>query len=290
MKTGIVGVLNNPATSLNSHSAGMVNIVSKLFSADVLNEKSDWSTYGNLVIYHGVNFRPWSYNVIGGINDSVIKRAEMLASFKGRVSSLDGFQLNDFSIKRKIGNYDNHVSFKKIELPTMPKLLIGDSHSISVWQENGYGINRIDGKTLFGFLKNPVLADHYYFGNIDIRFHLPRQKDPVEATIELVNRYIDHAMVNNAVVTCLLPVESENRKIPSTGLYKDNPFFGSRELRSQLVSIFNERLLQSGLQVHQWPSHWYDNIHFYENEVMEPKQSVHIRPKHYPINSSKILF
>ena len=284
MKTGIIGVLNNPATSLNSHSAGMVNIVANLFEADVLTENDNWDEYERLIIYHGVNFRKGSYNVIGGIGEAVIKRADKLANYQNYVCSLDGFQLNDFSIKRKLKTYDLHETFVEIQLPKRHWSLIGDSHSISVWQDISFGIERMDGKTLFGFLKDPTFADHYYFGNIDIRFHLPRQADPVQATLDLVNRYINHAKVTNAKVTCLLPVENEDRKIPSTGLYKKQPFFGSRELRQSLVNIFNNELLKSGLPVHQWPSKWYEDINFYQNEVMEPKQSVHIRPKYYAKN------
>lgn len=284
MKKGIIGILNNPATSINSHSAGMVNIVSKIFEADILNENDNWNKYDELIIYHGVNFKPCSYNIIGGINDSVIKRSEKLANFEKNVYSLDGFQLNDFSIKRKLKIYDLHKTFLEIKLPKKSKHLIGDSHAISVWFDNSFSIDRMDGKTLYGFLKNPIIAEHYYFGNIDIRFHLARQKDPITATIELVTKYINHAKINNAKVTCLLPVENENRKIPLTGLYKKKPFYGSKELRQSLVNIFNSELINSGLPVHQWPQEWYDDIDFYQSQIMEPKQSVHIRPKYYAKN------
>ncbi len=285
MKTGIIGILNNPATSMNSHSAGMVNIVSKLFSSDILTEKDNWDNYDRLIVYHGVNFKPGVYNIIGGINENVINRVNKLANYKKCVYTLDGFQLNDFSIKRKLKKYDIHQTFLEIELPKRPKLLIGDSHSISVWKDIEYGIKRMDGKTLFGFLKDHAeIADHYYFGNIDIRFHLPRQPNPIQATLDLVNKYIKHAKINNAKVTCLLPIENESRKIPTTGLYKKQKFFGSKELRQSLVNIFNNELLKSGLEVHQWPETWYKNIEFYEKEVMEPKQSVHIRPKYYAKN------
>jgi hypothetical protein len=38
-KIAIVGIINNPASSLNSHSSGMVNIVSSLYgNADILTE------------------------------------------------------------------------------------------------------------------------------------------------------------------------------------------------------------------------------------------------------------
>ena len=107
MKKGIVGILNNPAMSMNSHSAGMVDIVSKLFSADILTERDNWDEYEELIVYHGVNFRPGSFNIIGGINQDVLIRANKLSLFKGKLSSLDGFQLNEFSQKRKIHLYND---------------------------------------------------------------------------------------------------------------------------------------------------------------------------------------
>ena len=289
-KIGIIGILNNPAKSLNSHSSGMVNIVSSLFNyATILNENDDWDEYDQLIIYHGVNFKKGSFNVIGGIGEEVINRADKLQNFKNKVFTLDGFQLNEFSIKRKLLKYDNHQDFEEIQLPDKDKLLIGDSHSISVWPDDEYSIKRLDGKTLFGFLKNPIIADYYYFGNIDVRFHLPRQENPVEATKELVKNYINHAKINNAKVSCLLPIESESRKIPSTGLYQKNPFYGSQELRTELVKVFNTELLLSGLKVNVWPNEWYTNLDYYEKEVMEPKQSVHIRPRYYAKNLLKQL-
>jgi hypothetical protein len=130
-------------------------------------------------------------------------------------------------------------------------------------------------------LQNPIKADFYYFGNIDVRFHLGRQVDPIQSTMNLVKNYIELAKQHNAKVSCLLPIESESRKIPGTGLYKGEKFYGSRELRSWLVQLFNAELINSGLEVNIWPQKWYDDIEFYEKEVMEPKQSVHIRPKYY---------
>lgn len=280
-----IGIMNNPAKGLNSHSAGWNNIVRELIDVNskILTEQDDWSLYDTLIINHGVNFKQGSYNVIGGIGEEVFLRINKLISFiksGGKVLSIDGFDINEFINKRKL-DIDFYFDIKQIELPKKDKLIIGDSHSISIWPDNSYGISRNDGKTLYGFLKDPIKADWYYFGNIDIRFHLCRQKDPVAATVELVNRYIDLCKKYNAKATCLLPVEMEDRKIPNSGKYKGQNFFGSRNLRLSLVHIFNRYLVASGIDVHKWPNEWYDNIEFYQNEVMEPKQSVHIRPKYY---------
>lgn len=285
MKTGFIGILNNPATSLNSHSAGWNHLVRMLIdpSADFLDETDDWSSYDRLIINHGLNFRPGVFNIIGGIGESVHARISRLgdALESSEILQFDGFQMCDFIKKRLSEEYEFNGEIPSIHLPERSKVVLGDSHSISVWPGPDHSIERRDGQTLWGFLKNPKHADFFYLGNIDVRFHLCRQPDPVAAMEDLAARYIEHAKSCAARVSCLLPVESESRKIPGTGLYKGKPFYGSREDRAFLVESFNAILMESGLSVHTWPSEWYENIEQYEREIMEPRQSVHIRPKHY---------
>jgi hypothetical protein len=285
-KAAIVGILNNPATSENSHSSGMVNIVKRLFDADVITEKDDWDQYEKLIIYHGVNFRPGSFNIIGGINNDVLIRSEKLNKFKGIIESLDGFQLNEFSIKRKLGTYDDFTLLHEINLPDRNNLVIGDSHSISVWPDESYAISRNDGKTLHGFLKLDMDLSKYehiifYFGNIDLRFHLARQNDPIEATKELFKRYCEYASKYNSTLTMLLPIEDESRKIPKSGQYKEKNFFGSLELRKNLRYEANKIIFESGIPYLEWPSTFLDDKGNLSFDIMEPKQSVHIRPKYY---------
>jgi len=285
-KLGLIGILNNPAKSLNSHSAGMVNIVKELFDATILTENDNWDDYDTLIIYHGVNFRPGSFNVIGGINQNVILRANKLSLFKGEILSLDGFQLNDFSIKRKLKDYDN---FKNIELTNLPfrdKLVLGDSHSLSVWPDESYSISRNDGKTLHGFLKLNMDLSNYkhvilYFGNIDLRFHLARQSNPIEATKDLFKNYCDYASKYNCTITQLLPIEDESRKIPKTGQYKGQNFYGNIQLRKELRLIANSIIIDSGIDNIEWPSTFLNEKGSLSFNVMEPKQSVHLRPEFY---------
>lgn len=295
MKTNnnaIVGILNNPATSENSHSAGMVHIVSKLFDADIITENDNWNEYEKLIIYHGPNFKSGSYNIIGGINEAVMLRSNKLYCNINKAFSLDGFQLKDFSIKRKLKLYDDVKDIDIIEMPKKNNMVIGDSHSISVWPNDHYGIIRNDGKTLFGYLKNPIDLSQYqhtilYFGNIDIRFHLGRQQNPIGATKDLFNRYFDYASKYDATITKLLPIEDISRKIPGTGLYKGQPYFGSWELRNELKDLANEMIELSGISFLSWPKSFCDENGKLSFDVMEPKQSVHIRPKFYIRNLVK---
>jgi hypothetical protein len=297
MKRAIIGILNNPATSLNSHSAGMVEIVGKLFNADILNDRDDWDQYDELIIYHGPNFKPGSFNVIGGINDAILVRAKKLNEFKKSILSLDGFQLSEFSIKRKLFLYDEVDNYKTTKLPERSNLVIGDSHSLSVWPNENYTISRNDGKTLHGFLKLDVDLSAYdhiimYFGNIDLRFHLARQPDPIEATKKLFKNYINYASKYNITLTTLLPVEDESRKIPESGQYKGKNFFGSIELRKEIRNVANKIIIESGLKYIEWPDTYLNEEGNLSFDAMEPKQSVHLRPKFYirNINNQPKLF
>ena len=121
-----------------------------------------------------------------------------------------------------------------------------------------------------------------YFGNIDLRFHLMRQDNPQEATGELFRRYVQFAKkLNNATLVNLLPVENESRKLPGTGLYLKQPYFGTRQQRMELRDTANRIMNHSGLNTLQWPDEWIDEDGMKMFEYMEPKQSVHLKPKYY---------
>jgi hypothetical protein len=185
----------------------------------------------------------------------------------------------------------NCIDFAKLHGNTTRKLVRGDSHSLSVWMP-GFGLDRTDGKTLFGFLKDAdTLVDTWnkkydetvtYFSNIDLRFHLMRQPDPKQATKELFSRYMEFSSrLHNNTVVGLLPVENESRKLPGTGLYLKKPFFGTREERMELRQIAHDIIESSGQKYYMWPEEWVDQDGTKMFEYMEPKQSVHLKPRYY---------
>ena len=85
---------------------------------------------------------------------------------------------------------------------------------------------------------------------------------------------------NNTVVG-LLPVEHESRKLPGTGLYLKQAYFGSRQERMELREIAHEIIKASGQKYYMWPDEWLDEDGTKMFEYMEPKQSVHLKPKYY---------
>ena len=52
----------------------------------------------------------------------------------------------------------------------------------------------------------------------------------------------------------------------------------------KLREIAHEILDQSGLNVIRWPKEWEDEDGMKMFEYMEPKQSVHLKPKYYQRN------
>jgi hypothetical protein len=110
-----------------------------------------------------------------------------------------------------------------------------------------------------------------------------RQSDPIAATIDLFTKYVNFAKeLKDCTLVELLPVEHESRKIPGTGLYKKQPFFGTREERMKLREVANKIINESGLKVIRWPEEWIDADGTKMLDILEQKSSVHLRPKNYP--------
>ena len=214
-----------------------------------------------------------------------------------------------------------------------PNLTFGDSHAISAWIE-GSKCCRNDGLTLNGainrgfdkYIDEMNMKDHHrlrlYMGNIDVRHHLCRlYPNSVEACMEaenLARRYVHEALRvknkygwNSVEIVDLLPIEHEARRLPKSGFYKDQPFWGSAEDRMLVRNAFNQKLRQmrdeyGGFTIIEWPSEYSHCIdisamgsdvpgvfaEYNEQEitfkkgmlrfdVMEKPHSVHIAPSFY---------
>ena len=99
-------------------------------------------------------------------------------------------------------------------------------------------------------------------------------------------------MIVNVTVQELLPIEDENRKLPGTGLYRGEPFYGSREERQSYVDYFNAEIRRLaplfGYRVSSWdlPIDGFEASTKYK--CMESRQSVHLRPDYY-LNKEKFI-
>jgi hypothetical protein len=304
MLVGLVSMMGNVGATLNSQGGGYGLIQTKMLwdnhphdTVDVNPPPSMWGNYDLLYICEGVNFVAGSFNVPGGPQPLHTEKMKAIADFKGELRYSNSiFDFNKFNQRLKIEATfpeTHRVSFYNTFLAhglESRKAIIGDSHALSVWKPQ-HTLDFTAGRTLHGFLKRESVEQinnrfdevTLYFGNIDLRFHLMRQENPQQATADLFNRYVEFAkQLKKATLVELLPVEHESRKIPGTGLYKKQPFFGTREERMQVREIANEIINNSGLEVIQWPSEWIDADGTKMLDILEMKQSVHLRPKHYP--------
>jgi len=304
-KIGMLGVLTNLGTRLYSHNAGWTYVTRSILSersvydVDIVSNTDDFNKYDALIINEGVNFKPGVFNFFGGVQDRQINALKKFSAYKGNVFYLNNFA--DYTIpckKRKDLSKYCDLTFpigKVIDISKYgDSIIVGDSHSISAW-EPGRTINRLDGKTLNGALKiglknlipsNDQKDVQFYFGNIDVRFHFKRFGG-IKAIDKLLDEYgsqlVDLKKQGYSIkLTHLIPIESELRKIPGTGKYKGQDFFGTREERTQYVNYFNTCLnnfsLAYGFDIARWDKLNYNELSF---DDMESKQSVHLRPSSY---------
>lgn len=305
-KYALVSMMGNVGTTLNSQGGGYGLIATKMLKEDLLDgtyegtvdvnvPPQEWKDYNTLIICEGVNFVEGSFNVPGGPQPEHYEKMKAVAEFEGRIFFVNKhFDFEGFNNRLKIPN----LTFKQGILWNSfmehgglnRKAVIGDSHALSVWRP-GYTLDFTAGRTLHGFLKRRTVEEinekydkvTLYFGNIDLRFHLMRQEKPFSATVDLFTRYVEFARkLKDATLVNLLPVEHESRKIPGTGLYKKQPFFGTRAERMELWETANKIMNESGLKTIQWPEEWVDEDGTKMLDILEQKQSVHLKPKYYP--------
>ena len=186
-------------------------------------------------------------------------------------------------------------------------LVLGDSHALAAWREDAH-LCRIDGQTLNGALSRHFASwiDEFtgsrlkflrtYFGNIDIRHHICRlastSTDQRALAIDLVDRYVQELLhcqelyeIEMIEVVESLPIENESRKLPKTGYYKGQPFWGSWKERDDVHRIFDEQLREKcqlyGLKTIPWPDYFLNCNEELAFSVMEKPRSVHVSPEHY---------
>lgn len=187
------------------------------------------------------------------------------------------------------------------------RIVIGDSHTTSMYRP-GWTVDPHPFKTLHGALKHGLstyvfdyceevgfnfekddIEAYFYFGNIDIRHHVCRLGDWKENVDSLTERYAQQ--IENlwdrdipAKVYELLPIEDESRKLPKTGYYKGEPFWGSWEDRNKSRLHFRDRMIQLLGQdrVILWTDYLEDTNGRLNFAHMEKPKSVHLARSSYP--------
>jgi len=318
MKIVIGNPLSNPPRKANSHVRGWAVHWAETARGSVAH-KGEVPTNEPCVYFfeHGVNFGG-GLNLFGGLNDDV---AQSVISFvehwnpQSRLFSCD-IDMPDYAsmLRGRLGATstsaiitENDINkfgliletaktIRNCDLPGYRKVCIGDSHTAAFTDKNSTGLRK-NGQTLFGALKNNYLQESIdslhsdirvitvCFGSIDIRHHICRQSDPKASIDKMLDDLLELTKKNSHLefeVCGPVPVEYEGRRIPKTGFYKGDPFFGSREQRLELTLYWIEGLKKRFKNVVTVPENWYSmDGEVFAKDKMEFGGSVHLSPESY---------
>lgn len=279
----------------------------------------DHNQYDEMYVYHG---NDWSggMNVFGGVKGfPYVANTRNFSKFKGKVYSLaidfppyhemiqeridkakeKGNEIQPEWLEVDIDNLKRmYETAETIKHPMMTdKLVIGDSHSICMYRP-GWTVNSVPFKTLNGALNDDLLTylDGFgnieelecYFGNIDVRHHLCRiEGNHVQNAIDLAERYItvvEALPINKVSIYELLPIEDISRKLPKSGYYKDQPFWGTWEERNECRLAFREHLEKRSTitKIIRWVDPLMNKKGQLDFDYMEKPQSIHLSRASYP--------
>jgi len=187
---------------------------------------------------------------------------------------------------------DNAKTLLSTDLDT-EWLTIGDSHT-AAFAPKGSMVIKTDGLTLNGQIKSnfQYVLDHMAkcnnligvtlcFGNIDIRHHLCRLNvDPRDMWIDL-KRFGDWLPVP-VEYSVPWPIEFEGRRLPKTGYYKHQPFWGTHYERKMMLDRVIDTMDMVEMNKVMYPTEWLKmDPEVFAKTKMESTSSVHISPEVY---------
>lgn len=216
-------------------------------------------------------------------------------------------------------DWDNLAKMELCDVIRYPhvtgNIVIGDSHSICMYRP-GWVVNSVPFKTLRGALKSGLeqfVMDPYsdcsevrrvecYFGNIDLRHHFCRTETKEGTDLwptpeDLAYDYFIAAsrlketfpQLQDVGIYELLPCEEEARKLPQSGYFMKQPFWGSWSERMEARNRFNNRIEElcksnPETKVHfiRWTQYLLNKKGELNLHAMEYKKSVHLSRMSYP--------
>ena len=251
----------------------------------------------------GVNWSG-SLNVMGGWNEAWQYRLEQLCESKHIVSlDIPMPKLSDMIEARKdVIDKKPLEKLRRLEAESktlcsldLPykHLTIGDSHTGAVAPYESC-IVRANGKTLNGQLRR----DFSYvrdaleqrpdlerltlcFSSIDLRFHLLRLNADWREMWRQYKAFGDSLSLD-VEYAIPFPVEFEGRRLPKTGQYKGQNFYGTQQQRAGLLEDIVSFTDEIGMNVVHYPAEWRKmDPEEYAKTRMEKPQSVHLSPMFY---------
>ena len=293
----IVGTFTKIPKLQNSHSFGWARTWSENLGEDIDHTNS---VHDFVYLLHGANFGG-SLNLFGGFTDELKQSVDNLMQAQ-TIVSLD-IDMPDYGamLKKRKDVVDKEWCDKLSEKLATAKTLVssdldfewlavGDSHT-AAYSRNNSCVVKQDGTTLFGqvktdfeYIKSHIKPHHkgvtISLGNIDVRHHICRMDADWKSMYDKLFAFGDSLGID-VEYSVPWPVEFEGRKLPKTGWYKGQPFWGSQEERADLVGEIGS-YMDERVKVVAGPEDWYFmDPEQYAKEKMEAKQSVHLSPMFY---------
>lgn len=326
-KIGITNLLSNITTRPGSHKGGWARLLKCQLlnkgynNVEILDNKDSLLNYDVIIFDLGAEYSG-ALNLFGGLDEKVFKRLNEISQFKGQTFSWKNELADVRVLESRRANVSTCEQFKATDVGFLGTvhdvlsktqtfdhvyraevLLIGDSHTPSVWTP-GAMIERRDGRTLKGMLDNATVNKylekfrdagvrisgvHVHCSSIDIRHHVHREPNPDMYALGLASALIESLLTIPEVtltVTHTMGIEDESRDLPKTGYFKGTPFCGTWEQRNRTRQIFNAVLdeivgMDHDANVVKFPDNFFDEAGKLKFDVMEVPQSVHLSPEHY---------
>lgn len=296
----ITGTFNKIPRKKNSHGYGWARTWSENLGVEI---NHDGDKTDLLYLDHGVNFGG-SLNLFSGFNEDLEKRINNFLQ-ANVIYSLD-IDMPDYGamLKKRKDVKDKEwcdkisdkcaqaKPLKSTDLFELPWLTIGDSHTAAYAPHDSMVI-KTDGLTLNGQIKTnfEYIKQHLSecnpkgitmsFGNIDIRHHICRLNADIKPMLIEWKKFGDSLGIDVEYSTPW-PIETEERRLPKTGYYKDKPFWGTRWQRMDAVTEWITTMDELGMQRVKYPEEWLLlNGERYAKEKMESVSSVHLSPEVY---------
>lgn len=332
-RVGITNLLSNITARDGSHKGGWARLLKCQLknlgfdSVEILDNKDSLGEFDVIIFDLGAEYSG-ALNMFGGLDEKVFKRLLELKHFKGTLYSWRNDLPSVLSLSGRRSNASTCEAFKQTPETFLQEvqdvldtcktfehtyrtdsLLIGDSHTPSVWDPSMM-IERRDGRTLNGMVEHntiakfiktfqidmghPLKSIQIHCGSIDVRHHLCREANPQEATVALVSAMVEQARQFDGQIgfTHTMGIEDESRDLPKTGFFKGTPFYGSWAQRNELRQIYNAVIegnadLDDNMYVTKFPMYFFDREGKLGFHVMEKPQSVHLSPEYYRWNLDK---
>ncbi len=318
----IVGLSGTIPKNKYSHNAAYAKIWKDILDIDMQFGESDYtdlkvaclymgiSYSGALNLFGGADAKLWErlnrwMNYLEGGGSSIILDHEMPklgTMLMSRLKNPRTYEKFNLDFLNKLDNFCKTIQTLTMKRMIKDHVVIGDSHSLSM-APKGIPVIRLDSKTLYGAIKDKnfiydmipdgVKRVTLMFGSVDIRHHIMRQENPIEAVNSLWSNYFNFTenLMNDKMVKVELatpvPVESESRKMAKTGWYKGTPFYGSRENRLEITKLVIENMRKNApCEIIEYPKYWYDmDGKQFELEIMERPKGVHIGYPNFRCNN-----